>query len=105
MGNMLNFSVYLPEFGWIGRKFPPNNIWAAQFFGGGIIASSSVRLRRQVDDKYCVVDFSKSKKPVDGILIAVVANFVISYFPNIPKQDKVIGNQLLDPHKSINESI
>jgi hypothetical protein len=44
-----------------------------------------VRRRRQVDYKYCVVDFSKSKKPVDGILIAVVANFGISYFPNIPK--------------------
>jgi hypothetical protein len=25
LGNMLNFSVYLPEFGWIGGKFPPNN--------------------------------------------------------------------------------
>jgi hypothetical protein len=27
-GNMLNFSVYLPEFGWIGGKFPPNNSYA-----------------------------------------------------------------------------
>jgi hypothetical protein len=30
MGNMLNFSVYLPKFGWIGGKFPPNNSYASE---------------------------------------------------------------------------
>jgi hypothetical protein len=29
---MLNFSVYLPNFGWIGRKFPPNNNSYAKCF-------------------------------------------------------------------------
>jgi hypothetical protein len=29
IGNMLNFSVYLPEFRWIGGKFPHNHSYAA----------------------------------------------------------------------------
>ncbi|WP_157260283.1 hypothetical protein [Chamaesiphon minutus] len=44
---MLNFSVDLPEFGWIGGKFPPNNSSAARVSGD----DSDLRLTSEMDKK------------------------------------------------------